>query len=95
MNKVLEYARLLYSTGRYEEASSLLLGFLKLVPQNEKNLSKITLALSMLLSINVLVKNFSGIKENILAIKGYIEKLKEAVDEEIKKTNFESVTDFI
>ena len=40
-NKVLEYSKILYESGNYEEARDILIGFTKLSGDNKKNLSKV------------------------------------------------------
>jgi hypothetical protein len=89
-NKVLEYAKILYDTGRYEDSKQILSGFIKLSGENKKNLSKIILALCMAFNCNVMLANKQEVYPTFSQTRRAVDHLKENLDEEFKKLNFES-----
>ena len=93
-NKVLEYGRLIYESGRYEEARVILFEFFKISFQNKKNLSKAILGLWLVLAIDFIKNDWEKIISTFNLIRDSIEEFKNTLDEEFKKINFESVIVF-
>jgi hypothetical protein len=89
LNKVLEYGRLIYETGRYEEAKQVLKEFYNI--SHKRNMSKAIMALWLLFSINMLTENWNEAISTFLQIREAIETIREGLEEEFRKTNFEAV----
>ena len=94
VNKVLEYGRLVYETGRYEEARVILMEFYKISFQNRKNLSKALLGLWLVLAIDIVINDWEKIIATFKTIEQSIELFKKNLDEDFRKINFESVKYF-
>jgi hypothetical protein len=94
INKILEYGRLIYESGRYEEARIVLFEFFKISHQNKKNLSKALLGLWLVLAIDFINNDWGKIISTFNLIKDSIEEFKNTLDEDFKKINFESVIFF-
>ena len=91
-NLIILYAKKLYNSLEFDKARNLLTSFIKLNKFVNKNLSKIIYALYLLYSINVLTKQEGKIIEkNFIEILNSLEHLKDYLDTEFKKTNFDSV----
>jgi len=91
-NLIILYAKKLYDSLEFDKARNLLTSFIKLNKFVNKNLSKIIYALYLLYSINVLTKQEGKIIEkNFIEILNSLEHLKDYLDTEFKKTNFDSV----
>jgi hypothetical protein len=91
INKILEYGRLIYETGRYEEARIILLEFFKISFHNKKNLSKALLGLWLVLAIDFIGNNWDRTIATFNLIKDSIEDFKNILEDDFKKINFESV----
>jgi hypothetical protein len=94
VNKVLEYGRLVYESGRYEEARVILMEFYKISFKNRKNLSKALLGLWLVLAIDIVRNDWEKIISSFITIKESIELFKNTLDDEFRKINFESVIFF-
>ena len=81
----------MYDSGRYEEARVLLTEFYKISFQNKKNLSKALLGLWNVFSIDIMSSDWEIIIGTFNQIKQSIELLKDILEEEFRKINFESV----
>ena len=91
-NLIILYAKKLYDSLEFDKARNLLSSFIKLNKIVNKNLSKVIYALYLLYSINVLTKQDGKIIEkNVIDILNSLEHLKDYLDTEFKKTNFDSV----
>ena len=91
-NLIILYAKKLYNSLEFDKARNLLTSFIKLNKIVNKNLSKIIYALYLLYSINVLTKQEGKIIEkNFIEILNSLDHLKDYLDSEFKKTNFDSV----
>merc|ERR1711976_23378 len=90
LNKVLEYANILYETGRYAESKIILADFCKIVGSNKKNSIKAILALWKILSINILTDNPEGITPTFREILKSVNMLNMDLTEEFKKINMET-----
>jgi hypothetical protein len=90
LNKVLEYGRIIYETGRYEEAKLALEEFYKI--SHKRNISKAIMALWVLFSINVLTENWSDLTTTFNQLREAINALKTSLEDEFRKTSFESVS---
>ena len=91
-NLIILYAKKLYDSLEFDKARNLLTSFIKLNKFVNKNLSKIIYVLYLLYSINVLTKQEGKIIEkNFIEILNSLEHLKDYLDTEFKKTNFDSV----
>ena len=86
----MEYSKILYEKGNYSESKTILTDFFRFSFENKKNLSKLILALSTILSINILENNWSEIFSTFNHIKNSIDLLKNNI-EEFKKIHAESV----
>jgi hypothetical protein len=89
INKVLEYGRIIYESGRYEEAKLILNEFYKIC--HRRNVSKAIMALWILFSINVLTENWRDLTTTFNQLREAIEFLKSSLEDEFKKTNFDAV----
>ena len=91
-NLIILYAKKLYNSLEFDKARNLLTSFIKLNKIVNKNLSKIIYALYLLYSINVLTKQEGKIIEKyFIEILNSLDHLKDYLDSEFKKTNFDSV----
>ena len=91
-NLIILYAKKLYDSLEFDKARNLLSSFIKLNKIVNKNLSKVIYALYLLYSINVLTKQDGKIIEkNFIDILNSLDHLKDHLDTEFKKTNFDSV----
>jgi hypothetical protein len=91
INTILEYGRLIYETGRYDEARIILMEFFKISYNNRKNLNKALLGIWLVFAIDILEKNWERSLKTFNLIKDSIENLKLSLEEDFKKINFESV----
>ena len=91
MNKVLEYANVLYENGRYAESKDVLSEIYKIYYDNKKNLSKVILALWKLFAINILLNDTQGALATFSQIQSHIALLKTSLEEEFRQHNIESV----
>jgi hypothetical protein len=91
VNKVLEYSKILYDSGRYSEAKTILSDFCKVSVGNRKNLSRAILAFWTILSINIIEENWEEILTTFSSIKTAIEYLRVSLEEDMKKLNAETV----
>lgn len=91
INKVLEYGKLAYDNGRYEEAKLILRDFYRMSIQNKKNAAKVILALWLIYSINFITGNWNDLFTTFVELKSCIDLLKDNLEEEFKKINVESV----
>ncbi len=91
INKILEYGRLIYEAGRYEEARIILIEFYKISFHNKKNLNKAILGLWLVLAIDFIENNWERTIYTFNLIKDSIEQFKSILEEDFKKINFESV----
>jgi hypothetical protein len=89
LNKVLEYGKIIYELGRYEEAKQILNEFYKIT--SKRNISKAIMALWIIFSINVLTENWTDLTNTFNELRSAIEALKDTLEEEFKKINLESV----
>jgi hypothetical protein len=88
---ILEYAKILYETGRYSEAKFILVNFLNVIGDNKKHLSKLIMSAWTILCVDFLNGDFSEAKKNFDKINVLVDELKASYDEELKKTNNDSV----
>lgn len=87
----MEYGKLLYNTGKYDESLCVLSDFVRLCSDNRKNLSKVILALWNIFSINIIQNKWSEAFNTVEQLKNTIEILREYYEEDFKKINIESV----
>lgn len=92
--KILEYAKILYETGRYTEAKFILLNFLNVIGDNKKHLSKLIMSQWTVLCVDFLKGDFSEAKKNFEKVNALVDELKASYDEELKKTSNDSVIRF-
>ena len=91
-NLIIAYVKKLFDNLELNKAKDILTSFIKLNKIVNKNLSKIIYALYLLYSINILSNQDSKIIEkNFIGILKSLEHLKEHLDSEFRKTNFDSV----
>jgi hypothetical protein len=91
-NLIIAYVKKLFDNLELNKAKDILTSFIKLNKIENKNLSKIIYALYLLYSINILSNQDSKIIEkNFIGILKSLEHLKEHLDSEFRKTNFDSV----
>ena len=90
-NKILEYAKVLYETGKYRESKDIFVHFIKIAGDNKKNLSKLILCQWNILCVDFLNYDFSEAKKNFIKINCMVEELKSIHEEELKKLSFDSV----
>ncbi len=88
---ILEYAKILYETGRYIETKFILKNFLNIIGDNKKHLAKLILSQWSILCVDFLNGDFSEAKKNFEKINLLVDELKSNYDEELKKINSESV----
>jgi translation initiation factor 3 subunit E len=86
----LKYGKLLYELGKYSDAKLILSDYYKIGLDSKKNLSKVILAIWIVLAINILTNNWNEVLENIEQLKLTIEHLKESLEEDFKKANLDS-----
>lgn len=91
MNKVLEYANVLYETGKYEDSKTILADLFRMSMDNKKNLSKVILALWKLYAMNILSGNWNETLNTFDQIKNVISTLRNSLEDEFKKSNNDSV----
>ncbi len=91
INTILEYGKLVYESGRYEEARIILFEFYKISYVNRKNMSKAILGLWLVLAIDYITNNWERTIDTLNLIKDSIENFKNNLEEEFRKINFESV----
>lgn len=89
--KILEYAKILYETGRYSEAKFILVNFLNVIGDNKKHLSKLIMSAWTVLCVDFLNGDFSEAKKNFDKVNVLVDELKASFDEELKKINNDSV----
>ncbi len=87
----MEYGNILYERGDYSQAKEILCDFYKISHDNKKNISKVILALWKIYAINILNDNWEELIINFNSLRNVIQNLKLNLDEEIKKTNSDSV----
>ena len=91
-NLIIAYVKKLFDNLELNKAKDILTSFIKLNKIVNKNLSKIIYALYLLYSINILSNQDPKIIEkNFIGILKSLEHLKEHLDSEFRKTNFDSV----
>ena len=91
-NLIIAYVKYLFDNLELNKAKDILTSFIKLNKIVNKNLSKIIYALYLLYSINILSNQDPKIIEkNFIGILKSLEHLKEHLDSEFRKTNFDSV----
>ena len=91
-NLIIAYVKKLFDNLELNKAKDILTSFIKLNKIVNKNLSKIIYALYLLYSINILSNQDPKIiKKNFIGILKSLEHLKEHLDSEFRKTNFDSV----
>ena len=89
---ILDFAKRLFDSGKYDKAKSILYAYAMLNESNKKNISKGIFAFYLIYSINIVTKQSPKTIENsFIQILAGVEKLKNHLDEEFKKLNFESV----
>jgi len=88
----LEYGNILYERGDYSQAKEILSDFYKISIDNKKIISKVILGLWKIYAINILTDNWGELIVNFNSIRNVIQNLKSNLDEELKKTNTDSVT---
>lgn len=93
--KILEYAKVLYETGRYSEAKFILVNFVNVIGDNKKHLSKLIMSQWTILCVDFLKGEFIEAKKNFEKVNFLVEELKSSYDEELKKTNNDSVNKLI
>jgi hypothetical protein len=86
LNKVLEFGRIVYNNGRYEESKTVMTNFYKICVE-KKNISKALLALWLIFLINVLDSNWDEVYETLDLITFNIDNLGDNLDESMKKIN--------
>lgn len=92
VNKILEFTRLLYEQGKYDDAKRILTDYYKITKENKKNTDKLILALWILFSIEIILGKIEDIIYTFDIIKNSIEEVKENLEEQFKKINIESET---
>ena len=91
-NLIIAYVKKLFDNLELNKAKDILTSFIKLNKIVNKNLSKIIYALYLLYSINILSNQDPKIIEkNFIGILKSLEHLKDHLDSEFRKTNFDSV----
>ena len=89
---ILDFAKRLFDSGKFDKAKSILYAYAMLNESNKKNISKGIFAFYLIYSINIVTKQSPKTIENsFIQILAGVEKLKNHLDEELKKLNFESV----
>ena len=91
VSQILEYGKILYETGRYTEAKFILVNFLNVIGDNKKHLSKLIMSQWTVLCVDFLNGEFSEAKKNFEKVNVLVDELKASYDEELKKTNSDSV----
>lgn len=89
--KVLEYGKSLYETGRYDEAKQILNGLSVMCLKNKKVISAAILALWIVFSVNILTNSNAESLTTFGELSYSIQLLKESLDEDVRKINFDSV----
>lgn len=85
------YCKIIYETGRLEEAKTMLSDVFRICSENRSILSKSILALWLIYCIEVVSGDKAGIVKTFESLNSFIDKLKEKMEEDLKKFNFESV----
>jgi hypothetical protein len=89
---IIDFAKRLFDSGKYDKAKSILYAYAMLNESNKKNISKSIFAFYLIYSINIVTKQSPKTIENsFIQILAGVEKLKNHLDEEFKKLNFESI----
>ena len=89
---IIDLAKRLFDSGKYDKAKAILYAYAMLNESNKKNISKSIFAFYLIYSINIVTKQSPKTIENsFIQILAGVEKLKNHLDEEFKKLNFESV----
>lgn len=91
LSKILEYAKILYETGRYSESKYIFQNFLNIIADNKKHLSKLILSQWIVLCVDFINGDFVEAKKNFDKVNHLVDELKASYEEELKKMNFDSV----
>jgi hypothetical protein len=90
-NKILDYGKILYETGRYLEAKKIFKNFIKITSEGKKHISKLILCLWKIICVDFIVNDFSETKINFELFIKLVDELKTQNEDELKKNYIDPV----